>query len=341
MTAQSRTRVESTTKPGVGLLLPTFGEQADGERVFRAARLAERYGFHSLWVRDHLFIPAELAHGGVRESGFHLEAMTALTAVAAVTERVKLGTAVLIPLRHPLLLAQTLGTIAHLCSEDRLILGLGTGAFVEEFFALGLSRNRRRLLAESLEILRSLKPGEIASFSGQHYAFEDVLLDPTVPPGMPIWFGGSGTPSSLERAFEGYDGWMGLAPPDALDELLASVDDLAERYGGRITLSTIPPTSVAPTHEQALSRINQEAMLQSMRKAQKRGYARFDDVAGALVLGTPEEAAQQLLTFGEKGMDVVVLDLRVVGPEFDDVLALIGEEVMPLLTERVPQGAGG
>ena len=78
-----------------------------------------------------------------------------------------------------------------------------------------------------------------------------------------------------------------------------------------------------------------------MRKAQKRGYARFDEVAGALVLGTPEEAAQQLLAFGEKGMDVVVLDLRVVGPEFDEVLALIGEQVMPLLTERVPQGAGG
>jgi alkanesulfonate monooxygenase SsuD/methylene tetrahydromethanopterin reductase-like flavin-dependent oxidoreductase (luciferase family) len=318
-------------KPEIGILLPTFGAQATPSRVLDTARKAEAYGFHSVWTRDHLFIPADLSHGGVVESGFHLEALTVLAAVASITERVKLGTAILIPIRHPLALAQVMGTISYL-GGDRMILGLGRGAFVEEFRALNISTRRKQLLRETLEVFRAFTEGEALTYSGEINSFEGVKIDPLPPLTTPLWYGGSGTQVSVELAYDDdYDGWMGMAPADVLDELLALSDKLAEQKGRPITISTIPPASIAPTREQALEPLDTARMLESIRSQQKREYDTFDDVASAYIIGSPDEAAAQLVALGEKGVDVVILDLRVVGDRFDDVFDLVGESVLPLV----------
>jgi len=73
------------TRGEVGLLLPTFDTQANRERILAAARDAEAHGFGSVWVRDHLFIPKGTLHGGIKESGFHLEPLMSLATVASVT----------------------------------------------------------------------------------------------------------------------------------------------------------------------------------------------------------------------------------------------------------------
>jgi alkanesulfonate monooxygenase SsuD/methylene tetrahydromethanopterin reductase-like flavin-dependent oxidoreductase (luciferase family) len=316
---------------GVGLLMPSFGAQATSDRILGTARAAESYGFHSLWVRDHLFIPPGLDHGGIKESGFHLDALDVLGAAAAVTSTIKLGSAVLIPLRHPLPLAQHLATTTFL-SGDRMILGLGAGAFAEEFTSIGLDwEKRHRMVQETVEVLRLLADGAAHTYHGEVYDFEDVAIIPP-PPRLPIWYGGSGTAVSVKNAFErGYDGWLGLAPADIFDKRLAKIRELSEEHGRTLTVATIPPTSVAANEAAAISPLDQAKIIQSMRHGDRYGYTTFDEVRSALIVGNPEQAAEQITAFAGKGVDVVILDLRVIGDAFDEVFRRIGEEVLPLL----------
>jgi alkanesulfonate monooxygenase SsuD/methylene tetrahydromethanopterin reductase-like flavin-dependent oxidoreductase (luciferase family) len=320
-------------RPEVGLLLPTFAAQCRPGRVLDAARKAEQYGFHSLWVRDHLFVPEGLTHGGIRESGRHLEPLIALAAAGAVTRCILLGQAVLIPLRHPLALAQALGTLVHLAGERRLLVGLGAGFNPAEFSAVGLAYERRfRILEETVEILRRTWSGEPVSYKGQVFAFESVRIDPVPPADTPIWYGGTGSAASVRRAVAHFDGWMGGGPADVLDELLTLLRRLEAEHGRRITVSTIPLTSVARTRTAALACLDVPKLIHSMNHTMKRTYRTFEEIESALIVGTPEEAAAQLRALAARGVDVVILDLRQVGEAFDDVLDLIGEELLPRLS---------
>lgn len=319
----------------VGLLMPTFGAQAEQRRIFEIAREAEDFGFHSLWVRDHLFIPAGKVHGGITENGVHLEPLHVLGAIASVTRSVRLGTAILTPTRHPLRLAQDLATLSFLHGE-RFILGVGAGAFVEEFAALGLDwEQRRRMVAETVEVLRLTANGRPASYGGEVYRFEDVAILPP-PPRVPLWYGGSGSPASVRIAVEGgFDGWIGLTPADIFGERIARLRELGSRAGRTLTVASIPPTSVAPTRSAALAPLDQEKIVASARSGgQRPDYRSFDEVKSALIVGSPAEAADQLIALTERGVDEIILDLRVVGPAFDDVFRLIGEDVLPRLPSR-------
>src|SRR5919202_6115778 len=110
-----------------GLLLPHFGEYADRDRLLDGTKLAESLGFDSVWVRDHLVFEP---HGEMEKPNREFyDALTTLTAIGAVTERIQLGTGSLIPFRHPLLTALMVGTMTQLLGPDRLILGFGAGTF--------------------------------------------------------------------------------------------------------------------------------------------------------------------------------------------------------------------
>jgi len=329
----------SRSVPAVGLLLPTFSAQCQPQRVVEAARKAERYGFHSLWVRDHLFVPEGHVHGGILESGRHLEPLIALTYAGAVTQRILLGQAVLIPLRHPLALSQALGTLSFL-SGGRLLVGLGAGFNREEFAALGLPFEARyRMVQETAEILRRTWAGGTVSYKGEVFAFEAVRIEPVPAPDTPIWYGGVGTAASIRRAVTHFDGWMGGAPADVLDELLALLRRLETEEGRRrLTVSTIPLTSIAPTREAALACLDIPNLLHSMSRTMRRDYQSFTDIESALIVGTPADGAMQLAALAAKGVDVVVLDLRLAGDRFDDTLDLIGQELLPRVRQAPAVG---
>jgi probable F420-dependent oxidoreductase len=201
-----------------GVLLPTREAVMSGHpetaSLLAMAERAEAAGFDSVWIGDSLI--ARPRH----------EPLTLLSAVAARTKRVRLGTAVLLPaLRNPVVLAHIVGTLDRI-AEGRVILGVGIAgdapAIRKEFAAAGVPWDRRvgRYL-ETLEICRALWSRDGVTFSGKHFTLDNVTMEPKPhrPGGPPIWIGGSG-PTALRDAAR-YDAWFPTGP---------SVDFFAEHF---------------------------------------------------------------------------------------------------------------
>ncbi|MCZ4125860.1 LLM class flavin-dependent oxidoreductase [Streptomyces sp. H39-S7] len=198
------------TKLNVGYLLPTrdqsFQEEHDPGRLVAQARRAEELGLDSIWAGDS---PVTRPRA---------DPLLLLAAVAQATERVTLGTAVLLPaLRHPILLAHQLATLDRL-SGGRVIAGMGGGfpnpGTEAQFAAVGIDFTRRiGRMQESIGAMRQLWSGQSVSYHGQHFSFEDVRIapPPSRPGGPPIWLAGSGGPA-LRRVARLADGWLPYPP---------------------------------------------------------------------------------------------------------------------------------
>jgi alkanesulfonate monooxygenase SsuD/methylene tetrahydromethanopterin reductase-like flavin-dependent oxidoreductase (luciferase family) len=187
------------------------------------ARLAESVGFSSFWCAEH--------HGA--EDGYIPALLPFLSAVAARTERMQIGTAVLLaPLHNPLRVAEDASVVQNL-SGGRLNLGLGLGWVADEYRMFGVPmKGRGRRLEEFVEILRKAGTGERFSFEGRFYSMEDVLVSPTPADPIPIWLGGS-TPPALERAARMGDGHFPPStgsPADAV-ERAKEIIAIRERLG--------------------------------------------------------------------------------------------------------------
>jgi probable F420-dependent oxidoreductase len=168
---------------------------------FRAvAELAEELGFDSIWAGEHLSF-----HNPILDLG------VALTAFATVTERMRIGAAVvLLPLRHPSLVAKQAASLDYL-SGGRLVLGVGVGGEgVKDFEAAGVDvRERGARADEAIGALRALFGPPPAAFSGRFYAFDGVEVAPRSPrpAGPPILVGGR-SPAAQRRAGALGDGWL-------------------------------------------------------------------------------------------------------------------------------------
>jgi probable F420-dependent oxidoreductase len=215
-----------------GVFLPSFlAPGVDPAAVRAFARRAEELGFDSLWITDHL-VTARAFYGVS-----WLDSLTTLAHVAAVTERVRLGTSILIlPTRQPAVLAKEIATLHHL-SGGRYVMGVGTGWYGPEFAACGVDkRERGRRTDEVLAAVQALFRGPDVHFEGRHYRLEGVTVEPHLPSPPPVWSGGGSQlphehsverpamhPNVLRR-IAGADGW--IARPTCPPELIAS--DLAQ-----------------------------------------------------------------------------------------------------------------
>ena len=218
-----------------GLHLPDAGHQATRDGMLAYARVAEEAGYASLWSSDHIAWPdpANLASRypyAEDNSGFPpagspwLDCLGSLQFVAAVTERVRLGTTVLIiGYRGALQQAKAWATLDHL-SGGRAILGVGVGWMKEEFEAIGMPWDRRGERAdETLEILEALWAQESVSFDGPFTRFGPVGFSPKPPNGhIPVWVGGH-TPAAFRRT---------ARYGDAFHAAFCTPERLAEEWAG-------------------------------------------------------------------------------------------------------------
>jgi probable F420-dependent oxidoreductase len=274
----------------IGIHVPQWGPDANREGVMAVARAANDAGLDSVWVADHVVYPREGADAyPFRDDGppfaagaGFLDAFTTLALAAGATERVALGTSVLVlPMREPLQLAKAVATLDVL-SAGRLVIGAGVGWWAEEFRALGAPfAERGRRMDEQVAILRALWRDGILAHDGEFFAFEEVVCEPrpVQPGGPPILIGGMGA-AARRRAGRIGDGWHALGShaqtlADGFDEVRRSAYD-SGRDEEQVTLST--SIALPPDPDRAIRRL-----------------ARLADLGVAhVVLSVPENTADAI-----------------------------------------------
>ncbi|MGQ0432398.1 MAG: TIGR03619 family F420-dependent LLM class oxidoreductase [Microthrixaceae bacterium] len=218
--------MRSHRPPTLTLGLPTFGTAPTGgwRQLLDVARAAEAAGVDRLVVTDHVVNgPNVAAYPWGRfptgPDGDWLEPLSVLTAFAAVTERVRLSTGILIaPLRPAALLAKTVATLDVL-SGGRIDLGVGTGWQAEELRALGVDpAGRGQVLTDTIGACRRLWNDLPATFTSPSVSLADVYCAPQpLQQPLPVWFSGTLTRRNVRRIVELGDGWipiMGSSPDD-------------------------------------------------------------------------------------------------------------------------------
>lgn len=219
----------------IGAKVPNSGALPAERGIAAMAAELEDAGFESLWVSDHVVMTERIesrypfaADGKVTWASDtpYLDAMVALAAIAAATERAVIGTAVLVlPQRHPVVLAKQAASV-DVISGGRLALGVGAGWLAEEFEALNVPFTLRgSRFVEWMELLRACWTGAPAAFQGRHYTLPPgVRSVPTPAHHIPLLVGGH-SKAAWRRAGEVGDGWLAHQSATALDveELRAGI----------------------------------------------------------------------------------------------------------------------
>jgi probable F420-dependent oxidoreductase len=248
----------------IAVSLPTFAADDPGnwERVFDLARAADDAGIDRVVVSDHVVFGEDLEAyarpetGGVEggrqptgPDGHWLEPLVVLTAVAARTTKIRVGTYILIAaLRRPVVLAKQLATL-DVVSGGRVDLGVGIGWQREEYQAAGLDfGSRGRLLDHTLEVCQTLWREQRASYDAPELTFDAIhsMPKPVQPGGVPIWVSGRVNERVASRLARFGSGWIPWGD-DATDlatsvpRLRAAVDDAGGDGAGLNVLAPIVP----------------------------------------------------------------------------------------------------
>ena len=312
----------------IGYLLPTRDQAVLGEhepgRLVGQARRAEALGFDSVWAGDS---PVTRPRA---------DPLLLLAAAAQATERVTLGTAVLLPaLRHPILLAHQLATLDRL-SDGRLIAGMG-GGFPNpntraQFAAVAIAfASRTSRMEESIHAMRRLWSGDAVSHQGRHFTFNDVRLAPrpSRPEGPPIWLAGSGGPA-LRRVARLADGWLPY-PPTAT--MYAQEHDLLREVGEEAGTPRRPVTP-ALYATLCLDKDPQHARQRLQTSIERYYNAPLESVASiqAMFAGTAGQAADWLHRYVAAGARHLVI--RLATDDHDSGLEEFAARVLPLLRKE-------
>lgn len=281
----------------------------DVQDIVRLAVRAEALGLDSVWASDHVFnVSYVLERIGKRP---YYDPLTILTYVAAKTERIALGTSVLVlPYHQPMRLAKTAATL-DVMSGGRLLLGVGVGVIEQELNAMGSPyKERGAITDETIDILKRLWTEDEPRHHGKRYQFSGMKFSPkpVQKPHIPLLIGGVSR-AAIRRAARVGNGWHPTAMPP--EELSAAMDYLAAQAQavGR-SAADIPVSISLP--------------LQGGR-------------AGRYALGTePAEMVEKLRTFKQVGVDTVVVSPYTgEAQEMTRSLELLARDVMPAVQSEV------
>lgn len=296
----------------------------DAAGLVAFAKSAEDAGFDSVWTGD-----SPLARTRV-------DPLNLLAAVAAATDRVRLGTAAwTATLRHPLLGAHTAATVDQI-SGGRLILGLGAGFPVPEtraeFDAVGAPFEQRvGRLDETTLAWRAAWSGQ-QRFDGKYWQLDDLsdTLPPAQPSGPPLWLAGSDTPRVLDRVARHYDGWLPFLPDaDAYARAWETIRNSARR-----TVTPALYATVLLDSDTAHARSELDSYVQQY-------YRRPLDQMSAIQAyfgGPPEECAEWLGRYLDAGATHLIL--RPGSLDAHRQLDLAAAKLLPMLHERNSIGPG-
>ena len=309
-----------------GVLLPTRGVlvYADGGRPrvelnWQMAETVERLGYDSVWVGDSV------------TSKPRLEPLTIMSALAARTQRVRIGTAVMLSaLRHPVHLAHALATIDNV-SNGRAILGAGAGRgdnqmYVDEHEVVGIPiQERADRMEEGIRIMRALWSGEDITFESDYYPLSNVTLEPhPLQDPLPIWISSNWVRRGLKRVAEMGDAWITNVPSvDLFSRCWDRVQENAQIVGrdaGEMTRALYISVNL---NEEADALAEGDQFMQSY-------YSRpYEAVSKQLlcVFGPPDKCVESINSFREAGVTYFIV--RFASPNQMEQLNRFSKYVLP------------
>ena len=296
-----------------GVMLPQIKRSWDETKA--AAQEMDRLGFHSVWLNDHLY--------GIPMPAIPImEAWTALSAVGAVTSSVQVGTLVSpIGFRNPALFAKMIATLDQI-TGGRVIVGLGSGWFAQEFTGYGIEfppvHDRLAQLDEGIQLMRRMWSEPQVTFSGRHFHTEDVYCEPKPARRPPIMIGGGGGKVLLRLVARHADIWNNLAVN--LDQLGAKSDVLRRHCD-------------AVGRDPATIRISQQTMVvigsddaDAKSKAAK-AMRIYGGHMGSGISGTPAQCIDTIGALQRQGCTLFMIEFF--GRDVREPAALFAEQVMP------------
>lgn len=300
-----------------------------------AGQLAERLGYDSVWGSDH-YAPQDYVRESFDQPPNFYEVLTVLTAVAAATTKLEVGTAVLVlPMRNAALVAKQVFTLDQL-SGGRVLLGVGIGAYREEYAAMRpelVGKNRGDILEEGLDLMQRLDGDDPVTFDGKYYRTSELDLQPKAAQRPFRVLVGGHQQRGIDRAIKYGQGWIpGWRPFDELREWIGILREKAAEAGrDPASLIAAPQLSclVGRTQEQAERAYAESGMVAHRVSLAKTGR----DPALAMennLVGSPETVLERLEVLHDAGADHLACITFCVNSvsEYFEQLHMFAEEVI-------------
>jgi probable F420-dependent oxidoreductase len=322
-----------------GMMYPVpFATPAD---IVPTALLCERLGYDSVWGNDHMTTQRYVRREFAQPPNFY-EPLITFAYVAARTTTLKIATGIIVlPMRNMPVLAKQVATLDQL-SGGRVMLGVGAGAYREEYEALfpdARGAHRGTMVDEGMRALRLLFTERQATFRGTYVHFEDVecFPKPRQTP-LPIYAGGNHA-EVRRRAAEYAEGWMPavLSP----EEIKRGIDDIrrqaakAGRDGATIDIAPQFAVSIGRTHEEARRRFHASQLFKHLESL--KGATLREQTGGfeqRNLIGSPDEICERIRVYVEAGVTTLAGMLFVANsvPEMQEAIELFGHAVIPNFT---------
>ncbi len=298
---------------GISIPQVFFDGPIDMLLIERWSKRAEDLGFESLWTQEAITGAVPI-----------LEPVTLLSYLAAITQKVRLGTSVIVaPVRNPIQLAKSLGSLDRM-SEGRLTVGLGLGGNPNDIPPFGISAEKRvQRFTEIIGVMKELWTQPEAHFQGEFWQLDGLKMEPKPlqKPHPPIWLGARHT-NALRRAVRHGDGWMG-AGSSSTDSFVTAVDQTkmyleeANRNPRSFTISKRVYVAVDNDEDRAEGRLKEWF---------GKRYGNADMASQVSVWGSTARVTEGLAKVTRSGAEMVLLN-----PAFDDMehLDALAEEVIP------------
>ena len=306
----------------IGIAMQNFTaapEMPDAKALIDYSVRVEQLGYESIWVWDHILL-------GVDPYFPILDSLSVLTAVAAHTERIRLGTGILVlPARNPVVLAKQLSTIDHI-SNGRLTLGVASGWYKREFDAIGVPFHKRgNIMDQNLDILTRLWQEDSVTGSYPPYELAEAVMSPkpVQKPRPPILIGGY-VDRVLTRAGVVGDGWLTYYyTPEGFAKSWDKVRRFAEEAGR--DPDTLRSINQLPIYI-GKSRDDVKDLMQEWLTTEWDFAGWSDSTAASAVIGTVDDCVEQL----QGHLDVGVQQITLVPYRFDmEQIEQIAEEIIP------------
>lgn len=306
-----------------------FGVQTSPQHVGYTELLqlwqrADALGYDSAWLFDH-FMPIT-----GDSSGTCLEGWTLLTALGVQTQRMHLGCLVTgVHYRHPAVLAKMAATV-DIATGGRLEMGIGAGWFEGETKAYGIpfpaTKERLAMLDEAVQVMRLLWTQETSNFQGQHYTLAEARCNPKPlqKPHPTIWIGGQGEKVTLRIVAEQGGGWdMDMSP---LTDYRRKLEILGEHCAN---VGRDPKSLKKMIHFSAVIGADEKSVRVGVENLARAWQTDTAGLEGRVLMGTPEQAAEQLMPYVELGVEHFVLSIA--APYDMCALELYIGEIAPLV----------